>query len=192
MRHKKFGRKLNRTGAHRKALKRNLAINLIEHESIRTTPQKAKFVRPFVEKLITLAKKPTLHNRRRVASMLYNAWVKDKEGNKIKVVNKLFEHIAPRFKNRAGGYTRIVRLPKNRLGDNAPQCLFQLVEGEEVVKPTPKTVEAGKKESTKEESGKKEATSKSDFEVDASSKSEEEKEQQEAEEKGQEKSSDNQ
>ncbi|RME74913.1 MAG: 50S ribosomal protein L17, partial [Planctomycetota bacterium] len=145
MRHRKRGRKLNRNGAHRKALKRNLAISLFEHEKIRTTPQKAKFAQPFVEKLITLAKKApkgddpqsrikALHYRRQVISQLYDALVPDPEheGYKKGVVNKLFDNIAPRYENRPGGYTRIVRLPKRRLGDNAELCLFELVEGEEV------------------------------------------------------------
>lgn len=148
MRHRKGNKKLNRSTAHRKALRRNLAISLLEHGSVRTTPQKAKFVQPFVERLITLAKKVirhqnaedprdrarALHYRRRIISMLYQVKVPDpqREGKWKSVVQKLVDDIAPRYQNRPGGYTRVLRLPKRRLGDGAELCLFQLVEGEEV------------------------------------------------------------
>ena len=117
MRHLKSGRKLGRNTKHRRATLRNLARNLFIHERIQTTPAKAKEARRFAEKLITLARTNTLHARRLVLSRL-----PDKE-----VVARLFEEIAPRFVDRPGGYTRIIPLSKRRLGDNAPQVIWELV-----------------------------------------------------------------
>ncbi len=117
MRHRKTGRKLGRNSSHRKALGRNLVSSLFEHGRITTTVEKAKEYRPMAEKMITLAKTRNLHNIRRAVSILQN---KD-------VVKKLFEEIAPRYLDRPGGYTRILRLQKNRLGDNASQAVFELV-----------------------------------------------------------------
>lgn len=117
MRHRKRGRGLDRNSAHRKALRRNLVISLLEHERIITTPAKAKEVRSMAEKVITLAKTGTLAARRRVLAMLNNK----------AIVKKLFAEIAPKFQDRNGGYTRILHLDKRRLGDNAPQCIFELV-----------------------------------------------------------------
>ncbi|NOZ22122.1 MAG: 50S ribosomal protein L17 [Planctomycetes bacterium] len=125
MRHKKKGRKLGRTSSHRKALRRNLAVSLLTHERIRTTAAKAKEARGLAEKVITLAKEGSLHSRRRALSFL-----QDRD-----VVSKLFDDIAPRYQDRNGGYTRILHLDERRLGDNAPQVLFELVgEDEEAVK----------------------------------------------------------
>jgi len=123
MRHKIRGRKLNRSSAHRKALGRNLFRSLITHHRIVTTPEKAKHYRPFAEKLITLSKEKTLHNVRRAM-----AQVPDKD-----VIKKLFDEIGPHFKDRPGGYTRIVRLAKNRLGDNGGRVIWELVDLEKAV-----------------------------------------------------------
>src|SRR5215470_12401962 len=106
MRHLKAGRKLGRNASHRLALMRNLTRGLIEHERIITTVEKAKEARRFVEKLITLAKRGTLHARRLALERL-----PDKEA-----VAKLFKEIAPRFQDRPGGYTRIVKRHERRLG----------------------------------------------------------------------------
>lgn len=119
MRHRVKTRKLSRTGAHRRALARNLAIALIEHERIETTLTKAKAHRPFVEKLVTLAKEKNLHNYRRALATL---------GNNEAAVAKLFDVLGPRFKERNGGYTRILRLSKPRLGDQATRAYFEFVE----------------------------------------------------------------
>jgi len=118
MRHRIAGRKLGRTTAHRKAMQRNLAASLFRHGRVQTTIQKAKDVRPFAEKLITMAKERSLHRIRRVVSLL-----QDKE-----MAYKLFHDIAPLFVDRPGGYTRIVRLPTRRIGDDAQMALFELVE----------------------------------------------------------------
>ena len=108
MRHRKKGRKLNMTAAHRKAVLRNMATSLFRHERIETTTAKAKELRPFAERLITLAKRGDLHARRLVAQK-----IPDRE-----VLGKLFSDLGPRFAERPGGYTRILKLG-NRRGDAA-------------------------------------------------------------------------
>lgn len=122
MRHRVHGRKLNRSTAHRKALRRNLARSLFlsfgQREHIITTPEKAKFARPFIEKLITLSKEKSLHNYRRGIALL---------GGDKTVTKKLFDEIGPRYKSRPGGYTRILRTARRRLGDRARLVLFGFV-----------------------------------------------------------------
>lgn len=122
MRHRKAGRKLSRTGAHRKALLRNLVTSLIEHERIHTTDAKAKELRQVAERLVTLGKRASLHARRQAASFVRTR----------KAVRKLFEEIAPRYVNRSGGYTRIVKVGRRR-GDAAPLSIIEFV-GEEIRK----------------------------------------------------------
>ena len=139
MRHRKAGRKLNRNATHRLALYRNLTMALIRHERIITTLPKAKAVRPFVEKLITLAKKNTLHARRLVISRLgpmAEAEVKpekdeDGDADHRTVVQKLFSDIAPRYATRPGGYTRVLKRHEHRLGDAGATAYLELLkEGE--------------------------------------------------------------
>jgi large subunit ribosomal protein L17 len=113
-----------------------MAASLFEHETISTTLEKAKEVRGFAEKLITLAKKGTLPARRRAIAMLNNRAIYAEENGKMvrkgTVVGKLFSEIGPRYLDRPGGYTRIIKLPKCRLGDGGQLVLLQLVEqGEE-------------------------------------------------------------
>lgn len=117
MRHNMSGRKLNRTSAHRKALFMNLAQALIKHEQITTTLPKAKDLRPYVEKLVTLGKRGDLHARRQALSTL-----QDKD-----VVAKLFSAIAERYKERNGGYTRVLKAGF-RYGDNAPMAIIEFVD----------------------------------------------------------------
>jgi len=136
MRHRKQGRKLGRTTSHRTALLRNLAANLLEHEAITTTVPKAKEARRFVERLVTRAKRGTLADRRRVASRLQDE----------RLARKLFEEIAPRFSERPGGYTRVIKLAKSRQGDAARLCRLEFVEKKEKEKKEKK----GKKKSEKE------------------------------------------
>ena len=119
MRHHLSGRQLSRNSAHRKALMRNMAAALLRHETIRTTVPKAKELRRVVEPLITLGKNDSIAGRRRAFSQLRDA----------DVVSKLFEQIGPRFRDRAGGYTRILKM-EPRPGDSAPMALMQLVEGQ--------------------------------------------------------------
>jgi large subunit ribosomal protein L17 len=124
MRHRVKTNNLSRTGSHRRALARNLVASLIEHERIVTTLTKAKVHRPFAEKLITLAKEKNLHNYRRALAIL---------GNNREATTKLFDVLGPRFKDRPGGYTRILKLAKPRLGDKAPRAIFELVERSEAI-----------------------------------------------------------
>lgn len=117
MRHQLSGRQLSRNAAHRKALMRNMAAALLRYETIRTTLPKAKELRRVVEPLITLGKNDSLAGRRRAFAQLRND----------ELVRKLFEDIGPRFKARAGGYTRILKM-ESRPGDAAPMALMQLVD----------------------------------------------------------------
>ncbi len=138
MRHRVAGRRLSRTSAHRRALRRNLAQSLIEHETISTTIEKAKEVKPFVEKLITLAKKGKLQHRRHVIALLGNRNIVGfEDGEPVRkgtVVSKLFSELGPRYLDRPGGYTRIVRLSLRRLGDNGELVLLQLLGADEPLK----------------------------------------------------------
>ena len=117
MRHSKGYRRLNRTHEHRKALFANMAGSLIEHEQIKTTLPKAKELRPIVEKLITLAKRGDLHARRLAASQL----------KEDQYVTKLFDVLGPRYNERAGGYTRVLRAGF-RYGDMAPMAIIEFVD----------------------------------------------------------------
>jgi large subunit ribosomal protein L17 len=122
MRHKVAGFKLKRDKDERRGLLRNLVLSVITQERIVTTPPKAKAAKPLVEKMITLAKRDTLHSRRMAAAFL----------NHPEAVQKLFDKLGTRFGQRNGGYTRIVRLGF-RKGDGAEQCMLELV-GSELVK----------------------------------------------------------
>lgn len=131
MRHRIAGKQLSRTTSHRKAMRRNLAASLIEHGAVRTTPAKAKEVRPFVERLITIARTGTLHARRRVIALLGDRGMADAESGELAdktVIAKLFDEVAPLYADRPGGYTRIIHLPERRIGDAGKQVLLQLVE----------------------------------------------------------------
>ncbi len=116
MRHQKRGRKLGRDSAHRKALYANLTSELIQHGRIRTTLAKAKEVRPVAEQMITLGKRGDLHARRQAVAFL----------RQKPVVKSLFEDVAPRYAERPGGYTRIIKLGP-RLGDAAEMAYIELV-----------------------------------------------------------------
>jgi large subunit ribosomal protein L17 len=118
MRHQLSGRQLSRNASHRSALLRNMAVSLLRHETIRTTIPKAKELRRVVEPLITLGKVDTQAKRRLAFSRLRD----------VAVVEKLFADLGPRFKARAGGYTRILHMAP-RPGDNADMALMQLVDG---------------------------------------------------------------
>ena len=117
MRHKRKGRKLGRTSAHREAMLANMATALFKHERIKTTEPKSKELRRTAEKLITLAKKNSLHARRLAARK-----IRDKE-----ILKKLFDDIGPRYTDRKGGYTRIIKLG-TRFGDGAHMAVIELVE----------------------------------------------------------------
>jgi large subunit ribosomal protein L17 len=123
MKHNIKHRKLNRTSSHRKALLMNMANALIKHEQITTTLPKAKELRPFVEKIITLGKNENLPSRRKAISILQDE----------KMVKKVFDILASRYSERVGGYTRIIKLG-NRFGDNAPTAVIELVDRDENAK----------------------------------------------------------
>jgi large subunit ribosomal protein L17 len=164
MRHRVAGRRLGRTSEHRVALRRNLAQSLIEHETISTTIEKAKEIKPFVEKLITLAKKGKLEHRRRAIALMGNRAIYDVEDGKSTkkgtVVGKLFSELGPRYLERPGGYTRIIRLSLRRLGDNGELVLLQLLGEDEPLK-------KDRKVSTKRGKARKSAASKPKKEVKA-------------------------
>ena len=123
MKHNITHRKLNRTSSHRKALLMNLSNALLKHEQITTTLPKAKELRPFVEKIITLGKKGDLFSRKKIIAILQDE----------KVTKKVFDVIANRYKDRLGGYIRIIKLG-NRMGDNASTAIVELVDRDEGAK----------------------------------------------------------
>jgi large subunit ribosomal protein L17 len=147
MRHRLRGRQLSRDSEHRKALRRNLAQSLFEHGRVKTTLPKAKEVQAFIEKLITTAKKSVLapndekgkavkvNARRKVTALLNNRRITDENqdfilnegGSKKTVVQKLFDDVAPKFADRNGGYTRIIKLAKHRIGDAAMLVQLELI-----------------------------------------------------------------
>ena len=124
MRHRKAGRKLSRTSSHRQAMFRNMSASLFEHEAIRTTLPKAKELRRVAEPLITLAKEDSVANRRLAFSRL-----RDRD-----VVTKLFEELGPRYRERPGGYLRVLKAGF-RPGDNAPMAFVELVDRPEAEEP---------------------------------------------------------
>ena len=124
MRHKMSGRKLNRTSAHRKAMLRNMAAALVKHEQIKTTLPKAKELKPYLDKLITLGKRGDLHARRQALSVL--------RGDRA-LTAKLFDTLAARYAERNGGYTRVLKAGP-RYGDAAPMAYIELVDRDEDAK----------------------------------------------------------
>lgn len=166
MRHRSGNSPLSRKPQHRAALMRNMVINLVEHGRIRTTIQKAKAARPYAEKLITLGKKGTVHDRRVAISELGSTLAAKK------TVKKIFSELKDRFASRNGGYTRILRLPKTirqveadlprgrkfnrskfygtRLGDNSTLVLWELCEAEVAPKPKAKRAVKSKKAKAKD------------------------------------------
>ncbi len=168
MRHRKKGRKLNRTASHRKALLRNLANQLFEHKEIKTTLAKAKEARSTVERLITYAKKGDLHHRRLAFSFL----------RQKSTIDTLFDEIAPTYTDRQGGYTRVIKLGR-RQGDGASMSVLQLVGFETLAEPE-KTEKDKKKKDPKVT--EKKVTAKETKEIPEKAQKEKEEEIQEKEE----------
>jgi len=157
MRHRNRGRKLGVTPTHRRAMGKNLIQGLVDNERIITTVPKAKQFKPLAERIIHLSKVKNLTNIRRVASLLGSRelqvqWYDDaKDAKKSKIhttLQKLFEDIGPRNKARVGGYTRIVRLAKRRVGDASERCILELVESD-----LTETISKGKAKAAEAESG---------------------------------------
>ena len=140
MKHRVVGRRLDRTTEHRTAMFRNLVTSLFRHERIVTTTPKAKEIKRFADRFITLAKKGTAHARR-----LAHRDVRD-----VEVLNKLFDTLGPRFKERPGGYTRVIRVGR-RAGDAAEMAMIELVERT----PAPEGEKAGEGKGEKKKTGKK-------------------------------------
>ncbi|CAA7615589.1 MULTISPECIES: 50S ribosomal protein L17 [Magnetospirillum] len=137
MRHGMSGRKLNRTSSHRKAMFANMVVALLKHEQIKTTLPKAKDLRPIAEKIISLGKSGTLHDRRRAFAMLRDD----------AVVAKLFSTLAERYKGRPGGYCRVLKAGF-RYGDSAPMAIIELVDRD----PAAKGLDSGPTAEKKDES----------------------------------------
>ncbi len=148
MRHRVVGRRLSVTPSHRKAILRNMAQSLIEHGQIKTTLPKAKELVRFIEPIITQARKGTLHARRLVISRLNDRFMTDPNDRDLladdTVVQKLFKEIGPHFKDRQGGYTRIIKTSEWRIGDAGDWVIVQLV-GIGKVQEKPKPSAKGKK-----------------------------------------------
>jgi large subunit ribosomal protein L17 len=139
MRHLNSGRKLSRNSSHRWAMMRNMVTSLLREEKIQTTDPKAKELRRWTDRMITLGKEGTLHARRQALAIIQDR----------SVVHKLFETIATRFKNRAGGYTRIIKIGR-RHGDAAPVSLIELLAGsDETIEPTTRQEKKAKRKSRK-------------------------------------------
>jgi large subunit ribosomal protein L17 len=175
MRHRIAGRQLNRTAEHRLAMRRNLVASLIQHETISTTPEKAKEVKAFAEKLVTLAKKGTLSARRRAIMLLGNRDIIDYEDGKPvrkgTVIGKLFSELGPRYLDRPGGYTRIIRLSQRRLGDNGRLVLLQFVgKDESTKKQTKAAAKKASRKRAKKETVEVKATAEAESEADKSDK----------------------
>jgi large subunit ribosomal protein L17 len=148
MRHKIAGRKLGRNPSHRRAMLRNLVTSFLEHERLVTTLPKAKELRPIAEKMITLGKRDTLHARRQVKAYLMSD----------EITQKVFDTIAPRFSDRPGGYSRIIRY-RNRVGDGAEEAIIELLgSGLEERRGTEASAETGEADA----SSKSEASAESD------------------------------
>lgn len=139
MKHLKNRRKFSRTTSHREAMRKNLVVSLFRHERIVTTPEKAKEFRPYAERWVTVAREKSLHNFRRALGAL-----QDRE-----VVKKLFDVLGPRFKSRPGGYTRVLKLSRRRIGDNAQQAIWEFVERTPAEEPKTETTGKAAKKATK-------------------------------------------
>lgn len=133
MRHQKSGRKLNRNATHRRAMFRNMTIALVEHESITTTVAKAKELRKVIERLITLGKRAlaAADGGDGAQAIAYRRLAVARMGNNKATVKKIFDILAPRYRDRPGGYTRVLKIAKRRLGDGGHQAVISLLkEGE--------------------------------------------------------------
>lgn len=142
MRHQKSGRKLNRNSTHRRALMRSLTISLVEHESITTTLAKAKELRRFVEPLVTLGKRAMQADSEgdKQQAVAYRRMAVARMGNNKKSVKKIFDTLAPRYKDRPGGYTRVLKLSQRRLGDGGLQAEISLIAETVAAEATPAPV----------------------------------------------------
>src|SRR5262249_7653379 len=143
------GRKLGVDNSHRKALLRGLTLSLIEHEGIRTTPARAKELRWFADRVVTLAKRGDLASRRQIVQLLGSVETGDSGKNRVRTaIDKIYTLLVPRYQGRNGGYTQIVRLAERRPGDNAEMCYMRYIPAPEEAKPKAKK-EGGKGKETR-------------------------------------------
>ena len=140
MRHAKYGGKLSRTSAHRKAMLRNMVTSLLDHERVETTDAKAKEVRRLADRMITLGKRGDLHARRQALSV-----IRERD-----ITAKVFDDLAERYRERPGGYTRVLKT-RRRTGDAAPMSIVELVEGVEKPAAEPEKKKGRKKAAKKSE-----------------------------------------
>lgn len=149
MRHLQIGRKLGVSAPHRKALLRSLTLSLIEHEAIKTTPARAKELRWYADRVVTLVKRGDVASLRQIVQLLGSTETYRPGENRIRLaIERLKKEIVPRFQSRTGGYTQILRLARNRAGDNAEMCVMRYIPSEE------------KKDKGKKDGAKKAASSK--------------------------------
>lgn len=164
MRHLHTGRKLGVDNSHRVALLRSLTLALIENETIRTTPARAKELRWYAERIVTLAKKGDLAGRRRIVQLLGSTQTSKPGENRVRnAIARVYSDLAPRFKDRPGGYTQMFRLAIRRPGDNAEMCLFRYIpdgEKSEAKAKGGKEAKASKAGAKKKAPAKKEAGAK--------------------------------
>lgn len=156
MRHLHTGRKLGVSPHHRKALLRNLTLALIEKDAIQTTPARAKEIRWFADRVVTLAKRGDVHGRRTIVKLLGSTQTQHSGENRVRnAIDRVYTLLVPRFEGRNGGYTQILRLAPRRAGDNAEMCLMRYLPDEDGKKAAPKDKAVKAKGKPKESEGKK-------------------------------------
>lgn len=160
MRHLHTGRKLGVAPDHRRALLRSLTLALLEHETIRTTPARAKELRWYADRVVTLAKRGDLASRRQIVRLLGSTETNSGTNRIRRVLDNLYSNLAPRFSTRPGGYTQMFRLMDRRPGDNAELCLLRYIPGEESAKSPSKPAKSDAKKTTKAPKAEKQAKAK--------------------------------
>lgn len=160
MKHQKAGRKLGVLPDHRIALLRSLTLAILEKDSIQTTPARAKELRWYAERVVTLAKRGDVSGRRRIVQLLGATETQKGKPNRVRsAIERIYSDLVPRFKTRPGGYTQILRLATNRAGDNAEQCIIRYIPADAEPKKAKKPVKKGE---AKDKGGVKAAAPKAD------------------------------
>ncbi len=160
MKHQKAGRKLGVLPDHRIALLRSLTLAILEKDSIQTTPARAKELRWYAERVVTLAKRGDVSGRRRIVQLLGATETQKGKPNRVRAaIERIYSDLVPRFKTRPGGYTQILRLATNRVGDNAEQCIIRYIPADAEPK---KAKKPAKKGEAKDKGGAKAAAPKAE------------------------------
>lgn len=145
MKHMEAGRKLGVGPSHRRALLRSLTLAILEQDSIQTTPARAKELRWFAERIVTLAKRADVSSRRRIVQLLGSSQSQKGRENRVRsAIERVYSDLVPRFKTRNGGYTQILRLAMNRVGDNAEQCIIRYIPEDDAGKDKSKAKKSAK------------------------------------------------